>query len=88
MEPEIYNKSVDTRELQLTSFGDKFTHFGAVGYLLIFPTTIFCFHLFDVFYGNPVSFREGEILVSWGRNRRNENTLIERISEANKIVKT
>jgi len=62
MKSEIYNRSIDTRELQLTNFGDKVSHFSIVGYLLIFPTAIFCFHFIDIVQGNPLSFREGEIL--------------------------
>lgn len=64
MGPEIYNKSIETCELQLTKLGDKVTHFSVVGYLLIFPTMIWCFHLVDFVIGNPIFLREGEIWLA------------------------
>lgn len=61
MEKEIYDKSVQTRELQLVGFGPNLSHFGLVGFLLIPPVTLLLLHIIDYFQSIPITFREEEI---------------------------
>jgi uncharacterized membrane protein (GlpM family) len=63
MTKRIYDKSIETRELQMVGFWVNFTHFSVVGFLLIMPTTVLVFHLMNFIQNHSDSFREGEIWI-------------------------
>lgn len=60
MTKKIYNKSIETCEVQLVGFWPHLAHFGFVGFLFFIPTMMLSFHLIDYLQGNPESFKEGE----------------------------
>lgn len=63
MTEEIYEKSIETGELQLVGFSDTLSHFGIVFFCLFMPLTIFSLHLIDFFQGRRTSFKEGEFWI-------------------------
>jgi hypothetical protein len=88
MTKEIYNKSIETREVQLLGFWSNLAHFGLVGFLLFMSSMILFFHLIDFFEGKTNSFKDGEIwmiviplilspIVYWIQKRRLKFRVIE-----------
>lgn len=61
MKKDIYDKSIETRELQLVGFGVNSSHYGLVGFLMIIPVFVLVFHLIAYFQNNPASIKDGEL---------------------------
>lgn len=62
MTTDVYNKSIETGELQL-GFWEKITHFSIVGFMLFIPSGIIFIHLFKFFSGESSPFQIGEIPI-------------------------
>lgn len=62
MTTDIYNKSIETGELQL-GFWEKLTHFSIVGFMLFIPSVLIFIHLFKFFSGDLMSFQIEEIPI-------------------------
>lgn len=60
MTNEQIKYSIETGEMKIGNW-DKFTHYGIVGFLFIFPAMFIFFHLKDHFQGTSRPFREGEV---------------------------
>ncbi|SDP27653.1 rhomboid protease GluP [Mucilaginibacter sp. OK268] len=63
MTKDIYNRSIETCEVQLEGFWVKSAHFGIVGYLIFMPSVMLFLHLIYFFQNKPDSFRDGEIWI-------------------------
>lgn len=63
MTKDIYNKSIETCEIQLEGFRANLAHFGVVGFLLFMPSMMLFFHLIYFLQNKPNSFQEGEIWI-------------------------
>ena len=60
MTKEIYNKSIKTGELQLVGFGAIVSHYVVVGYIMILPAMVFCFHLPKLFDAGDLNYNTDE----------------------------
>ncbi len=61
MKKDIYDKSIKTGELQLVGIWANLTHYGIVGFVLIVPTMLLCFHLIDYLQHKPSFYQKDEL---------------------------
>jgi hypothetical protein len=61
MTKEIFNRSIETQELQLIGLEHKLTHYGIVGFLFIMPLILMVLHLIDYFNFGSIDFKDGEV---------------------------
>ncbi|MBD1362375.1 hypothetical protein IDJ77_01015 [Mucilaginibacter sp. ZT4R22] len=61
MTEEIFNRSIETQELQLVGLENKLTHYGIVAFLLIIPLVLMVLHSIDYFNSGSTDYKDGEV---------------------------